>query len=759
MPSNDNILVALNLISPADLAYDEWVAVGMALHYEGYPVNVWQEWSKNDSRYKASEFERKWESFSDDRSETKTGAYIVYLAKERYGFTPQASLYDASDDLDWDIDLDNATQKEPESHDTSTKDVEDYSALIAQIDTHILDGKKFVVQPSQQSKAVECADFLQALFKPYTKIGVCLRVDEEGKPTTQGAYWHTVSEYLQLLQNGLIANAESRQKILDDTTITDKQTQLDTLDDKIMRATFGDYDAAYGAWICVNPLDGNGRKDENVVEYKYTVIECDNISIERQYRLLSVLRLPIAALTFSGGKSLHAIVHVDANDDYELYKRRVKFIHEVCTINGLTVDRANKNPARLTRLASVWRGDQLQCLVGTNIGEPDFLNWLSYWQKLLTDKLIEQIVPFTPLLHQNLPQLAPPIIDGVLRQGHKMFLAGISKGGKTYGLIQLAVCLAEGLSWFGFKCKQSSVLYCNFEIDERSFYCRVAMVYDALGVDKLHHTGNVFCWSLRGQTKRFKSLTEDIITVCQTRHIDVVILDPIYKVLEGDENKAQDATKFLHLLDVIASRSGASVIYSHHHSKGSQGDKNAIDRASGSGAFSRDADAIIDLLGVEMGNVRDGLVDEGVITASEKPYVQAYKVEMTLREFKKPEPIVVFWSHPRFIVDDKNRIPIKDKTPAEREQDKADEELANALVDADARDVEISRLRDIVRQYATELPDGRRGALVKSLTTDSEILFGKKISYQAIKKRYEKYKAEFVVYSYDKPIGSAVVLN
>jgi RecA-family ATPase len=38
------------------------------------------------------------------------------------------------------------------------------------------------------------------------------------------------------------------------------------------------------------------------------------------------------------------------------------------------------------------------------------------------------------------------------------------------------------------------------------------------------------------------------------------------------------------------------VIYCHHHSKGAQGGKNAMDRASGSGVFARDPDALLDMI-------------------------------------------------------------------------------------------------------------------------------------------------------------------
>ena len=56
----DKILEALKHIHVANLSYQEWVNVGMALKAEGYPCSVWDEWSRNDSRYKRGECERKW---------------------------------------------------------------------------------------------------------------------------------------------------------------------------------------------------------------------------------------------------------------------------------------------------------------------------------------------------------------------------------------------------------------------------------------------------------------------------------------------------------------------------------------------------------------------------------------------------------------------------------------------------------------------------------------------------------------------------
>ena len=54
--------------------------------------------------------------------------------------------------------------------------------------------------------------------------------------------------------------------------------------------------------------------------------------------------------------------------------------------------------------------------------------------------------------------------------------------------------------------------------------------------------------------------------------------------------------KFCNQFDKVCTELGCAVIYCHHHSKGSQGSKRSMDRASGSGVFARDPDALLDLI-------------------------------------------------------------------------------------------------------------------------------------------------------------------
>ena len=74
-----------------------------------------------------------------------------------------------------------------------------------------------------------------------------------------------------------------------------------------------------------------------------------------------------------------------------------------------------------------------------------------------------------------------------------------------------------------------------------------------------------------------------------------VILDPIYKVITGDENSADQMAKFCNQFDLVCRALDCAVIYCHHHSKGAQGGKRSMDRASGSGVFARDPDAMLDM--------------------------------------------------------------------------------------------------------------------------------------------------------------------
>ena len=318
------------------------------------------------------------------------------------------------------------------------------------------------------------------------------------------------------------------------------------------------------------------------------------MDLAQQNALIRELELPVAALVFSGKKSLHAIVKIEAAD-YKEYRQRVEYLYNICKKNGLKLDTQNKNPSRLSRMPGVIRNGKKQFLVDTNIGKESWEEWQE-WIESVNDELPDP--ESLENVWENLPDLSPCLIDGVLRKGHKMLIAGPSKAGKSFLQIELCIAIAEGKHWCGWKCARGRVMYVNLELDRASCLHRFRDVYDSLGW-KPEHLDSIDIWNLRGRSVPMDKLAPKLIRRAAKKDYVAIIIDPIYKVITGDENSADQMANFCNQFDKICSELGCAVIYCHHHSKGSQGGKKSMDRASGSGVFARDPDALLDLIELE----------------------------------------------------------------------------------------------------------------------------------------------------------------
>lgn len=537
---------ALEYIEPMSLSYQEWVGVGMGLKEAGYPASVWDDWSRRDARrYHAGECTRKWETFRGTDTPITAGT-IVQMALTR-GWQPGRT---GGHELGWEDEI-------------GAKD-EPYRV----VDPHWVEGRD-IAEPKEWHPAQQLITYLEALFDSTENVGYVTRsFEKDGKyMPTKGDWSRTAGQLIEALS-----------RCGDD-----------------VGAVLGDYNPKVGAWIRFNPLDGKGVRNENVTEFRYALVECDGMELEQQNALIRELELPVACLVHSGGKSLHAIVHIDAAD-YAEYRGRVEYLYAVCRRNGLELDQQNRNPSRLSRMPGVMRNGKKQFLVDTNIGKATFAEWQE-WIESVTDDL-----PDSDNLEDvwdDMPDLAPSLIGGVLRQGHKMLLAGPSKAGKSYALIELVIAIAEGKSWLGFDCAKGKVLYVNLELDRASCLHRFRDVYDRLGW-KPAGLRNIDIWNLRGKSIPMDKLAPKLIRRALKKDYIAVVIDPIYKIITGDENSADQMAAFCNQFDKVCTELGCAVIYCHHHSKGNQGGKRSMDRASGSGVFARDPDALLDLIELEV---------------------------------------------------------------------------------------------------------------------------------------------------------------
>lgn len=677
-----NLLELLDYIDPAQLTYQEWIDVGFALKEEGYTASDWDNWSKQDgARYRPGECFRKWDSFEGTGI---TGATITQLAKEN-GWKSRGNKVDH--ELDWDdeIEADN-----------------DYVV----IDKNWVEGME-IQEPKHWDPVRELTTYLETIFDSSDNVGYVTSTWENDEGMffpTKGNWDRTAGQLIQELGQA----------------------------DGDLGAVFGDYNSDAGAWIRFNPLDGEGIKNENVTEFRYALVESDSMDLEKQNAILRELELPIAALVYSGKKSIHGIVKIDAGS-YEEYRKRVDYLYDVCRRNGLDIDNQNRNPSRLSRMPGIERNGKKQFIIDTHIGKESWDEWHE-WIEDINDDLpdMENLTDSW----NDMPDLSPPLIEGVLRQGHKMLMAGPSKAGKSFALIGLSIAIAEGERWMGWNCTKGKVLYVNLELDRASALHRFKDVYKALDLEP-DNVDNIDVWNLRGHSVPMDKLAPKLIRRAQKNDYIAVIIDPIYKVLTGDENSADQMAHFTNQFDKVCTELDSSVIYCHHHSKGSQGDKSSMDRASGSGVFARDPDALIDLIELE---VTESLIKQEQDKAACSVYAKAleesnpnyfdehvgpddllsvkqmtdhvkralpnlikvieqeveqatkhvktrsaWRVEGTLREYPRFDPVNMWFSYPIHIVDEVDSLKDlnpesekpqwqknqrKKKTPAERKEER-----------------------------------------------------------------------------------------
>lgn len=126
-------------------------------------------------------------------------------------------------------------------------------------------------------------------------------------------------------------------------------------------------------------MDGKGVKNENVTDYRYALVESDCMALEEQNAIIRELELPVAVLVYSGGKSVHAIVKIDAAN-YDEYRKRIDYLYNVCRKNGFEIDKQNRNPSRLSRMPGVIRNGKKQFIIDTNIGKSDFPSGKTGWR-------------------------------------------------------------------------------------------------------------------------------------------------------------------------------------------------------------------------------------------------------------------------------------------------------------------------------------------------------------------------------------------
>ncbi len=244
------------------------------------------------------------------------------------------------------------------------------------------------------------------------------------------------------------------------------------------------------------------------------------------------------------------------------------------------------------------------------------------------------------------PPLPGELVQGVLRFGHKMVLAGPPDSGKTSLMIYLGLAVSQGKPWIGLATQPAHVLYVNLELDSTSFVHRVHQVAKAVGFspcDKRfhfinHRGGNLdpskFALELRKQLVEAKLAGIDF---------KLVIVDPIYKLVGmggADESSNLRASRLISGLGMIAEigdiaiASTIDVPNSHPRYQVSHEVEN------GNGQLARDADSLLTLWPLER-------------------HETGFRLKGQMREFEAFKPMSLSFTYPFFIqAPELDRVPI-----------------------------------------------------------------------------------------------------
>lgn len=179
------------------------------------------------------------------------------------------------------------------------------------------------------------------------------------------------------------------------------------------------------------------------------------------------------------------------------------------------------------------------------------------------------------------------IIQGVINEGELIVLSGPPKLGKSLIVGNMAYCATLGISWLGFDVpKPRKVLYLQRELGDAWMQLRISKMhagyqdekyldqhYQNVDTGKPHDPDYTLLKNMHIPKPVNFKLDDEADMINLTNHIveggfELVIIDPLYCMIKGNENDTQDMSKVLDHLLKLKIDAKVSIILVHHFGKG-----------------------------------------------------------------------------------------------------------------------------------------------------------------------------------------------
>ena len=337
---SEEIESRLSRISP-DCPYNDWFRVGCALKHEGCTYEIFREWSaKAPKRFDEDACRRTWDSIGENHDAKVSMGTLHWMAGQ--SCLPEPPGQETPEETAEQLitpELESAVKTSEMSETSETSPLPEPEGV--------------------DEMAEQTASFIDNIFLSGEsfELVVNARQNEKGK-------------FIPVRSKENVCRHDATE--LTPETLTTLKTVAEQ--------------ATHGVWISLNPVQpadrmkGNAPSDQDVTDFRYVLVEADELSREDQWRKLFGLNLPIKCVTWSGGKSLHAIVKITAGADPALYKERVGKLYRYLEEHHFPADAANKNPSRLTRIPGFFRDGDKQYLFA---GESGPCSWDEFEAKIL----------------------------------------------------------------------------------------------------------------------------------------------------------------------------------------------------------------------------------------------------------------------------------------------------------------------------------------------------------------------------------------
>ncbi len=331
-------------------------------------------------------------------------------------------------------------------------------------------------------------------------------------------------------------------------------------------AVIGDWNENGGAFIRINPMSGEGCRNSDVADFRYCLIESDSMPKVEQLRKIREFNLPCAAIVDSGGKSVHAIVKIDAGINETLYRDRVATLIKFLDEHDFTVDKACRNPSRLSRLAGASRNGKRQSLIEVNCGAKSFQDWQE------NNNTIEiNCNDYDDMMGAD----ATDMSDCILGNRHlckecPWLIVAASGVGKSVLAMQMCILFGSGRKLWGLDPhKPRSVVLIQAE---NNF---LDLVEPAQSISRILKITSDEKELLR---RNFKIVSDDshsgesfvklVDAVCKKYHPEILIIDPLMAYIGGDISKSEVCAKFFrNELNPIIHKHKVALIVLHHTGK------------------------------------------------------------------------------------------------------------------------------------------------------------------------------------------------